>query len=71
MGQLRSELAYTAVVDMMNGGLYEFLDALQDKLNGVGHAIFETFIILESEPASESKAMLSGFTCRRAQCRES
>ncbi len=54
MGQLRSELAYTTVDDIMSGGLHEFLDSLQVKLNAVGEAIHETFIALESKPASTS-----------------
>lgn len=44
MGQLRSELAYAHVDDIINRGLHEFLDALQTKLNEVGESIYETFI---------------------------
>lgn len=59
MGQLRSELAYTTVEDIMSGGLHEFLDSLQGKLNSVSEAIYESFITLESEPSGEA-AMLTG-----------
>jgi uncharacterized alpha-E superfamily protein len=44
MGQLRSELAYAQVDDIINRGLHEFLDSLQTKLNEVGDGIYETFI---------------------------
>ncbi len=60
MGQLRSELAYTTVGDIMEAGLHEFLDSLQSKLNRVGEAIHETFIALDSEPEPVSEAMLCG-----------
>jgi uncharacterized alpha-E superfamily protein len=46
LGQLRSELGYARVDDILTGGLHEFLDALQVKLNLVGDAIFETFFAL-------------------------
>lgn len=43
LGQLRSELAYTQVAEIIHGGLHEFLDALQTQLNSVDDAIFDTF----------------------------
>jgi uncharacterized alpha-E superfamily protein len=46
LGQLRSELGYARVDDILAGGLHEFLDALQVKLNLVGDAIYETFFAL-------------------------
>ena len=46
LGQLRSELGYARVDDILTGGLHEFLDGLQSKLNLVGDAIFETFFAL-------------------------
>ena len=60
MGQLRGELAFTTVADILSSGLHEFLDSFQSKLNGVGDAIFETFIALESESAPGSEAVLIG-----------
>jgi len=52
LGQLRSELAYVTVEEIIGAGLHEFLDSLQTKLNGVGDGIFETFIAMEpAEPA--------------------
>jgi uncharacterized alpha-E superfamily protein len=56
MGQLRSELAYTTMGDIMSIGLHEFLDSLQSKLNGVGQAIHDSFIELEPESASTAQS---------------
>jgi uncharacterized alpha-E superfamily protein len=46
LGQLRSELGYARVDDIIEDGLHQFLDGLQGKLNVVGDAIFETFFAL-------------------------
>ncbi len=46
LGQLRAELAYIGVKQILNQGLHEFLDALQTKLNLIGDGIFETFFAL-------------------------
>ncbi len=47
VGQLRSELAYTTVDDVIQQGLHEFLDLLQTKLNKIGSAVHETFIAVK------------------------
>jgi len=47
LGQLRNELAYLTVDEIVGTGLHEFIDSLQQKLNGVGDAIYQTFIALE------------------------
>ncbi len=49
LGQLRSELAYSTVDEIMAGGLHEFLDSLQVKLNDIGEGIHNTFIAMEPE----------------------
>lgn len=46
LGQLRAELAYIGVQQILHQGLHEFLDALQTKLNLIGDGIFETFFAL-------------------------
>jgi len=46
LGQLRAELAYAHVKDVLAEGLHEFVDAFQKKLNTVGEHIFETFFAL-------------------------
>ncbi len=43
LGQLRSELAYCTVNEILSFGLHEFLDSLQEKINSTGDAIHETF----------------------------
>lgn len=46
LGQIRSELAYTQIEDILASGLHDYLDALQVKLNRFGDAVFETFFAL-------------------------
>jgi uncharacterized alpha-E superfamily protein len=43
LGQLRAELDYAQVDEILASGLHEFIDRLQTNLNGVGSAIAETF----------------------------
>src|SRR5262249_30731682 len=43
LGQLLSVLAYTRADEVVAGGLHEFVDDLQQRLNHVGTAICETF----------------------------
>lgn len=43
LGRLRAELDYTSVADIVGGGLHEFIDDFQRKLNDVGQAVNETF----------------------------
>lgn len=47
LGQLRAELAYAQVKDIITSGLHEFVDAFQTKLNTVGEYIFATFFALQ------------------------
>jgi uncharacterized alpha-E superfamily protein len=47
LGQLRAELAYAQVDNIIRAGLHEFLDAFQTKLNLVGDNIFTTFFALQ------------------------
>lgn len=54
MGQLRSELAYLTVDEIIATGLHQFLDGLQVKLNGIGQSIFETFIAMQPEQSQQS-----------------
>jgi uncharacterized alpha-E superfamily protein len=50
VGQLRSELAYAAVDDMILTGLHQFLDRLQAKLTLAGDAIREVFFGAPAPP---------------------
>ena len=43
LGLLCSDLAYAQVDEIIGGGLHEYLDELQTKLNQVGMHIHETF----------------------------
>jgi len=43
LGQLCSDLAYASVDEIVNTGLHEYLDDLQDRMNLVGNGILETF----------------------------
>ena len=46
LGQLRSDVAFAQVGDIITNGLHEFLDGFQTRLNLVGDAIFETFFAI-------------------------
>jgi len=43
LGQLRAELAYSDIKQIIARGLHEFLDAFQTNLNLVDQCIFDTF----------------------------
>ncbi len=46
LGQLHAELAYASTDAIVSGGLHEFLDGTQTRLNLVGDAVFDTFFAL-------------------------
>lgn len=48
VGQFRSRLDYTDINDIFDQGLHEFLDSLQERLNEIDDAIYETFLRLEN-----------------------
>jgi len=50
---LRSEIEYSDISDIMQGGLHEYLDSFQKKLNNVGDAIYDSFFAARP-PASLS-----------------
>lgn len=43
LGELCSELAYSHIGDIIAGGLHEYLDRLQSRMNEVSDGIYETF----------------------------
>jgi uncharacterized alpha-E superfamily protein len=49
LGRLRAELDYTNIDEIFTMGLHEFIDQFQEKLNGVGQAISDTFFASEPE----------------------
>jgi uncharacterized alpha-E superfamily protein len=46
LGQLRAELAYTHAEDVISGGLHEFVDSLQTRLNTIGESIHNSFFAM-------------------------
>lgn len=47
LGRLRSELNYARIDDVIQGGLHEFIDQFQVRMNEVGAAVSETFFAPE------------------------
>ena len=54
LGQLRAELAYADVKQIIEVGLHEFLDGFQTKLNHTDQVIFDTFFALRPIGAGAS-----------------
>jgi len=48
LGQLCSDLSFTSVEEIIKGGLHEYLDELQTKVNAVGAGIYETFFAFKT-----------------------
>lgn len=44
-GRLAADIRYVTVGEVLGSGLHDFLDGLQVRLNEIGHAIFETFVL--------------------------
>jgi uncharacterized alpha-E superfamily protein len=51
LGQLRAELNYTSVADIIASGLHEFVDGFQTRLNHVDESFLNTFFAMK--PVSE------------------
>jgi uncharacterized alpha-E superfamily protein len=60
LGQLRAELAYTRADEIISGGLHEFVDDLQKRLNLVGGAVCDTFFAVR--PVSGAAAPIAAGT---------
>lgn len=52
LGQLRAELDYASVRDIIDRGLHEFIDGFQTRLNQVGAALNEVFFAPRPVPSS-------------------
>ncbi|MEM9068764.1 MAG: alpha-E domain-containing protein [Myxococcota bacterium] len=52
LGRLRSELDFSTTDDILIGGLHEYVDELQGKVNEVGRAVGEAFFRAEISKAS-------------------
>lgn len=46
MGRLHAELAYTSAEDIIERGLHEFVDNLQQRLNQIGAAVHDSFFAM-------------------------
>ncbi|NJM39025.1 MAG: alpha-E domain-containing protein [Akkermansiaceae bacterium] len=58
-GRLQAELAYTTIEEVLDHGLNEYIDDLQTKLNGIGHAIFQAFVFCaDFVPVEEANVTL-------------
>jgi uncharacterized alpha-E superfamily protein len=60
LGMLRSEFSFAEVQQIINNGLHEFIDELQQKLNDIDDAIHETFI--EMRPVTAAEEVTAGQT---------
>lgn len=57
LGQIRAELNYTSVNDIVSDGLHEFLDNLQTKINLIDDSVFRTFFAMR--PLTEAVSVQS------------
>ncbi len=48
LGRLRAEFEFLDIEEIMNGGLHDFIDRFQGKLNSVGDAVLEEFFEVET-----------------------
>lgn len=55
LGRLCADLSYTEIDTIIDGGLHEFVDDLQARLNLIGEAVFERFFAIAptAEPKNE------------------
>lgn len=49
LGALKSQLEYVDINDIISAGLHEYLDDIQQKLNGISSAIYNSFFALENQ----------------------
>jgi uncharacterized alpha-E superfamily protein len=56
LGRLRADVNYSQIREIIDGGLHEFIDDFQRKLNAVGAAIHETFFAAPPATALEVSA---------------
>ncbi len=64
LGRLRSELSYVGVQEIIKGGLHEFIDGFQKKLNLVGEAIHNTFFALSPDSGHDGSGQAVSFIPR-------
>ncbi len=59
LGQLCSDLWYTAVQEIIDGGLHEYVDELQTQMNQIGAGIFDTFFALKKPSSTKDRSSLA------------
>ena len=52
LGKLRSELDFLSIEEIIKGGLHQFLDETQSRLNGVSQEISDTFLTIDTRVKS-------------------
>ena len=55
LGRLRSELDYGNIEEIIAGGIHEFIDGFQTRLNLVGEAIYEAFFASRRRTTSQTQ----------------
>lgn len=50
LGELNAELSHARAAEIIAGGLHQFVDSFQSRLNSVGMAISETFFLVATPP---------------------
>jgi uncharacterized alpha-E superfamily protein len=53
LGQLCSDISFTSVDEVINSGLHEYLDNLQNRMNQVAGGIYDTFFALKSPKSAK------------------
>lgn len=53
LGVLKSQLEYTDIKDIIAGGMHEFLEEIQGKLNGISSAIYNSFFDMEVQSSQQ------------------
>ena len=54
-GRLHAELQFSAATDIFSPDLHTYIDRLQGKLNGIGEALFQTYIFQPFQTGSENE----------------
>ena len=61
MGQLGAELDFTSVDAIIQYGLHEYLDALQEKMNAIDASLREEFVARSPAVQSQSQSQSQGY----------
>jgi uncharacterized alpha-E superfamily protein len=67
LGELCSELAYAHIEEIINGGLHEYLDGLQTKMNRVSDGIYDTFFAVRMAAPATQRARQRQMTSQTSQ----